>query len=106
MKLSKRGEYALRALIDLGVPHAVGRPLLSLSELSEKEQIPATFLERHLRRDKVASRFFLSAELTALLPIGPAAAIAQPSRAKRDCLPLTSETDLIPETPASRTAQI
>ncbi len=48
MKLSKRGEYALRALIDLGVAHELGRPRLSLSELSEKEQIPATFLEQIL----------------------------------------------------------
>ena len=48
MKLSKRGEYALRALIDLGVARELGRPLLSLSELSEKEQIPATFLEQIL----------------------------------------------------------
>ena len=48
MKLSKRGEYALRTLIDLGVAQAVGRPLLSLSELSEKEQIPLTFLEQIL----------------------------------------------------------
>ena len=48
MKLSKRGEYALRALIDLGLAGAAGRPLLSLSELSKKEQIPATFLEQIL----------------------------------------------------------
>ncbi len=48
MKLSKRGEYALRALIDLGVAQELGRPLLSLGELSEKEQIPATFLEQIL----------------------------------------------------------
>ena len=42
MKLSKRGEYALRALIDLGVAQELGRPLLSLSELSDKEQgLPA-----------------------------------------------------------------
>ena len=48
MKLSKRGEYALRAMIDLGVARELGRPLLSISELSEKEQIPATFLEQIL----------------------------------------------------------
>lgn len=46
MKLSKRGEYALRALIDLGVAHDLGHPLLSMSELSKKEQIPTTFLEQ------------------------------------------------------------
>ena len=48
MKLSKRGEYALRALIDLGVARELGRPLLALSELSRKEQIPANFLEQIL----------------------------------------------------------
>ena len=48
MKLSKRGEYALRAIIDLGVAQELGRPLLSISELSGKEQIPATFLEQIL----------------------------------------------------------
>ncbi len=48
MKLSKRGEYAMRALIDLAVAHELGRPLLALRELSEKEQIPAAFLEQIL----------------------------------------------------------
>ena len=48
MKLSKRGEYALRAMIDLGVAQELGRPLLSISELAEKEQIPAAFLEQIL----------------------------------------------------------
>ena len=46
MKLSKCGEYALRAMIDLGIAQELGRPLLSLSELSANEQIPATFLEQ------------------------------------------------------------
>lgn len=44
MKLSKRGEYALRALIDLGIAQELGRPLLQISELVEKEKLPATFL--------------------------------------------------------------
>ncbi len=48
MKLSKRGEYAMRALIDLAIAQALGRALLPLSELSEKEQIPAAFLEQIL----------------------------------------------------------
>ena len=48
MKLSRKGEYALRALIDLGIAHELGRPLLPLGELSTKEQIPATFLEQIL----------------------------------------------------------
>lgn len=48
MKLSKRGEYALRALIDLGVAAELGRPLLSLSELARREKLPAKFLEQIL----------------------------------------------------------
>ena len=202
MKLSKRGEYAMRALIDLAVAHELGRPLLPLSELSEKEQIPAAFLEqilfqlrsagfvasargkhggyclarptgeirfgeiirlidgplapircvsqvsyarctcpdeahcglrmlmldvrnaiarvldkytladvvnvtlRHLRRDKVASRFLLPVELTALLPVGPAAAHcpAKPRKARLLAMPLC-ETDLMPKLPAPPAAQ-
>ncbi len=54
MKLSKRGEYALRALIDLGVAAELGRPLLSLSELSRREKIPAKFLEQILGQLRAA----------------------------------------------------
>lgn len=46
MKLSKKGEYALRALIDLGIAAEVGRPLVQVSELAEKELIPVKFLEQ------------------------------------------------------------
>lgn len=46
MKLSKKGEYALRALIDLGIAAEVGRPLVQVSELAEKEKIPVKFLEQ------------------------------------------------------------
>jgi Rrf2 family protein len=46
MKLSKKGEYALRALIDLGIAAEVGRPLVQVSELAEKERIPIKFLEQ------------------------------------------------------------
>jgi len=44
MKLSKRGEYALRALIDLGIAHELGRPMLQISELTEKEKAPDKIL--------------------------------------------------------------
>ena len=44
MKLSKRGEYALRALIDLGIARELGRPLLQISALVEKEKLPEKFL--------------------------------------------------------------
>ena len=45
MHLTKRGEYALRALIDLGIAEKLGRPLLQIRELAEKENIPIKFLE-------------------------------------------------------------
>ena len=48
MKLSKRGEYALRALIDFGIAHELGRPMLKIGELVEKERLPVKFLEQIL----------------------------------------------------------
>jgi len=48
MKLSKRGEYALRALIDFGIAFELGRPLLKIGELVEKERLPVKFLEQIL----------------------------------------------------------
>ena len=45
MRVSKRGEYALRALIDLGIAQEMGRPLLQIRELAKKENIPIKFLE-------------------------------------------------------------
>jgi Rrf2 family protein len=46
MKLSKRGEYALRALIDLGIAAELGWPLLQASQLAAKERMPIKFLEQ------------------------------------------------------------
>lgn len=48
MKLTKRGEYALRALIDLGIAYDLGRPLVKVGELVEKERLPVKFLEQIL----------------------------------------------------------
>ena len=48
MKLSKRGEYGLRAMIDLGIAHELGRDLVQLSELAKNEKIPVKFLEQIL----------------------------------------------------------
>src|SRR5258708_39474661 len=45
MKISKRGEYALRALIDLGIASELGWPMLQVSELASKEKLPIKFLE-------------------------------------------------------------
>ena len=46
MKVSKRCQYALRALIDMGIAQASGRPLLRLGDLAEKENLPVKFLEQ------------------------------------------------------------
>jgi Rrf2 family protein len=46
MKLSKRGEYALRTLINLGIAAEVKRPLVQVSELADNEQLPVKFLEQ------------------------------------------------------------
>lgn len=49
MKLSKRGEYALRSLINLGIAAEVGRKLVRVSELAASEQLPIKFLEQILQ---------------------------------------------------------
>src|SRR5438552_16289767 len=54
MRLSKRGEYGLRALIDLGIARELGFPMLKISEISEHERIPIKFLEAILVQLKVA----------------------------------------------------
>lgn len=46
MKLSKKGEYALRALIELGIAQEVGRELVQVTELADGRQIPVKFLEQ------------------------------------------------------------
>jgi Rrf2 family protein len=45
MNLTKRGEYALRTLIRLGVAQRMGTPVVSVSRLAESERISAKFLE-------------------------------------------------------------
>jgi Rrf2 family protein len=59
MKLSKRGEYALRALIDLGIATELGRPIIQISELAAKEKLPIKFLEQIFTQLK-ASGFVMS----------------------------------------------
>jgi Rrf2 family protein len=54
MKLSKRGEYALRALIDLGIASELGWPMLQISELAAKEKLPIKFLEQIFMQLKTA----------------------------------------------------
>lgn len=54
MKLSKRGEYALRALIDLGIASELDRPIIQVSELAAKEKLPIKFLEQIFTQLKAA----------------------------------------------------
>ncbi len=54
MKISKKGEYALRALIDFALADAADRPLLQVSELASKEDFPVKFLEQILMQLKAA----------------------------------------------------
>jgi Rrf2 family protein len=54
MKLSKKGEYALRALIELGLAAEVKRDLVQVSELAEKENMPVKFLEQIIQTLKGA----------------------------------------------------
>jgi Rrf2 family protein len=46
MKLSKRGEYGLKALMDLAASE--GDEVIRIRELAEREQIPVKFLEQIL----------------------------------------------------------
>src|SRR5262245_10520541 len=48
MKLTKRGEYALRAIIDLGLAQEAGRTTIQIAELAKRERIPIKFLEQIL----------------------------------------------------------
>lgn len=62
MKISKRGEYALRALIDLGIASELGWPMLQISELASKERLPIKFLEHHMNvRTLLIAVFVLAA---------------------------------------------
>lgn len=47
MKLSKRGEYGLRAMVDLAAQTPVGG-VVPLKDIAHREQIPAKFLEQIL----------------------------------------------------------
>ncbi len=50
MKLSKRGEYALRSLINLGIAAKVGRSLVRVTELAQAEDLPVKFLEQVMQQ--------------------------------------------------------
>ncbi|HEY9528062.1 MAG TPA: Rrf2 family transcriptional regulator [Anaerolineales bacterium] len=50
MRLSKRGEYGLRAMITLAESTSQGDPpvMMQIKEISQREQIPSKFLEQIL----------------------------------------------------------
>lgn len=50
MKLSKRGEYALRSMINLGIAAKVGRSLVRVAELAKAEDLPVKFLEQVMQQ--------------------------------------------------------
>lgn len=50
MKLSKRGEYALRSLINLGIAAKVGRSLVRVTEMAKAEELPVKFLEQVMQQ--------------------------------------------------------
>jgi Rrf2 family protein len=52
MKLSKKGEYALRTVINLGIAAEMGRSLVQVSELADSEQLPVKFLEQIMHQLK------------------------------------------------------
>jgi len=49
MHLSKKAEYALRAVINLGIANQMGRAALPGSELAEANRLPLKFVERILQ---------------------------------------------------------
>ena len=49
VKLTKRGEYALRTLIQLGIAAQLGRDVVSVSQLAEIERLPFKFIENILQ---------------------------------------------------------
>jgi Rrf2 family protein len=54
MKLTKRGEYALRTLIRLGIAERRGAEVVSVSTLAESEKLPYKFLENILAELRLA----------------------------------------------------
>lgn len=105
MKLTKRGEYALRALIDLAIAREAGRDLLPLKEIAARENIPLPFLEQifaQLREAGIVDGkrgkhggFFLARPATNIFmgeivrlidgPLAPIACVSQTAYQKCSC---------------------
>jgi Rrf2 family protein len=89
MKLSKRGEYALRALIDLGIASELGWPMLQVSELAAKEKLPIKFLEQIFAQLK-AARSMKRIKFGAVIrlidgPLAPIRCVSQTCYARCSC---------------------
>ena len=54
MHLTKKGEYALRTLIQLGIAQRLGRGVVSVSELAGSENMPFKFIENILQGLRLA----------------------------------------------------
>ena len=46
MKISKRAEYGLRAVINLGIAHEVGHAKVTAGNLAQADNLPLKFLEQ------------------------------------------------------------
>ncbi|MBU6182296.1 MAG: Rrf2 family transcriptional regulator [Verrucomicrobia bacterium] len=99
MKLTKRGEYALRALIDLALAREAGRTLVALKEIAARETIPLPFLEQifvQLREAGIVDGkrgkgggFFL-AKVPEQIPIGEVVRLIDGPLAPICCVSLTA----------------
>src|SRR6266480_3755047 len=91
MKVSKRSEYALRALIDLGIASELGWPMLQINELATKEKLPIKFLEQIFTQLKAAgyvkSRRGKFGGVIRLIdgPLAPIRCVSQTSYARCSC---------------------
>ncbi len=54
MHLTKKGEYGLRALINIGIAREVGRTHVSVSELTGLSQLPLKYVEQILHQLRLA----------------------------------------------------
>ncbi len=54
MHLTKKGEYGLRALINIGIAGEVGRAHVSVSELTGLSQLPLKYVEQILHQLRLA----------------------------------------------------
>lgn len=61
MNLTKRGEYALRSLIRIGLARELGRDFVTVTELAQVEHLPVKFVEQILGQLRLAGYIDASA---------------------------------------------